>query len=262
MKRINEIFSDYKAVGNIDAAIVESVVLSKKSKTLEMKINSDKYIEISEFEYLNKFIRKRFALDDSIIAVKYSDGTEKKPIEDELENIVLSVADKYPALKAVMNSSEYEVAEHNINFNFKMPVSGFLKSMEYDKKIHKAIKNLYGTAYKINFVDNISSEEWMKLEENTRPNEILFIQNEAKAAPVYNTPQVTRAAVEVKPEVKAETDGKKGDPSLILGRNAKIKEHVIKITDITPDEGRIALEGEISNLESKELKSGKNTGFL
>ncbi|NMC61172.1 MAG: hypothetical protein GYA51_17590, partial [Candidatus Methanofastidiosa archaeon] len=69
MKRINEIFSDYEASGNINTAIVESVVLRKKSKRLEMEISSDKYIEIREFEGLNRFIRKRFALEDSIIAV-------------------------------------------------------------------------------------------------------------------------------------------------------------------------------------------------
>lgn len=32
MKRINEIFSDYEARGNINTAIVEGVVLSKKLK--------------------------------------------------------------------------------------------------------------------------------------------------------------------------------------------------------------------------------------
>ena len=61
----------------------------------------------------------------------------------------------------------------------------------------------------------------------------------------------------IKPEIKGETDGKKGDPSLILGRNATIKDKVIKITDITPDEGRIAIQGELSNIEAKELRSGK-----
>lgn len=32
MRRINEIFSDYEARGNINAAIVEGVVLSKRLK--------------------------------------------------------------------------------------------------------------------------------------------------------------------------------------------------------------------------------------
>jgi DNA polymerase III subunit alpha, Gram-positive type len=256
MKRLNEIFSDYRAEGNINTAVVEAVVLSKKTKTLEMKISSDKYIDVREFERLNKFIRQRFSLNDSKIAVKYADGTDKKPIEEELKNIVFLVADKYPALKAVLNNSEYEVANNAINFNFKDAVSAFLKAMDYDKKVHEAVKNLYGTAYKINFVDKVSREDLIKLREAEREKEKLLIQKEIKAA-ARSLPNVPREAAEKKPEVHGETDGKKGDPFLILGRNSKIKDTVIKITDITPDEGRIAIEGEISNIESKELKSGK-----
>ena len=140
MKRINEVFKDYQASGNINTAIVESVVLKKKTKTLEMKISSDKYIDVKEFEGLNKFIRRRFALNDSKVSVKYAEGTVRKPIKEELHNIMASLGDQYPALKAVLNSSEYEVNDNVISINFKVPVSRFLKSMNYDKKIYSAVK--------------------------------------------------------------------------------------------------------------------------
>jgi hypothetical protein len=258
MKKINEIFSDYTSDGNINTAVVEAVVLRKKTKTLEMKISSDKYIEIKEFEYLNKFIRKRFALEDSVITVNYADGTNKKPIEDEMKNIVFSIAHKYPALKAVLlNSCEYEVDNNNINFNFKIAVTEFLKTMDYDKKIQKAIKDLYGTDYKINFADKLSSKELARLKEDKHENEMLLIQKEISNISNNNAPKPSMEAAEKKQEVKAETDGKKGNSSLILGRSANIKEPIIKITDITPDEGKVAIEGEISNIDTKELKSGK-----
>ena len=130
---------------------------------------------------LNRFIRKRFALEDSIIAVKYADGTDKKPIEEELKNIVLLMADKYPVLKTVINNSEYEVDENTINFNFKIAVSSFLKTMNYDREIHNAIKTLYGTTYNINFVDDVSSEELI-LQEEAREKEMLAISKEIKAS--------------------------------------------------------------------------------
>jgi DNA polymerase III subunit alpha, Gram-positive type len=257
MKRINEIFSDYKASGNLNSAMVEGVVLSKKTKTLELKISSDKYIDIKEFDGLNRFIRERFALENSVIAVKYADGTKKKPLEKEMGTILMTLAAKYPALKAVLNNSDYEVVNNTINFNFRMVVSGFLKSMDYDKRVQEAIKNLYGSSYKINFVDNVSGDDLARLAEDNRDKEIENIQKEIRAAILNSTPKVQKEASDSKQDSKGEGDGKKGDPSLILGRNAKIKEPVIKITDITPDEGRIAIEGEISNMETRELKSGK-----
>ncbi|MDD3224980.1 MAG: DNA polymerase III subunit alpha [Clostridium sp.] len=262
MKRINEIFSDYEESGNINAAIVQSVVLKKKSKRLEMKISSDKYIEIKEFEQLNSFIKRRFALKDSEIAVDYADGTDKKPIEEEIKNIVLLMSDKHPVLKTVINNSECKVDENNINFNFKIQVSDFLKKLNYDRKFHRVIKNLYGSTYNINFIDDVSSEDLI-LQEEAREKEMLAISKEIKASMNSNPPKVTnekaynKAGYNRKEESYRETDSKKSDATLIFGRSSKIRENIIKITDITPDEGRISIKGEISNIETRELKSGK-----
>ncbi|AHF07095.1 DNA polymerase III subunit alpha [Desulfitobacterium metallireducens] len=259
MKRINEIFSDYDAGDNINTAIVKAVIVSEKSKTLEMKISSDKYIQIKEIKALNTFIRERLALNDSKIIVEYSEGTNKKPLEEELKNIVLLLADKYPILRAAINNCKYEIAEDNtITFNFNIAVSYLLKARGYDEIIREAIKNLYGIVCQINFVDKVSNEELKRLKEAAYEKEMLLIQKEVQTTLQSNTPpELPRDAIEKKQEIKAESDEKKGNPLLILGRNANIKEHIIKITDITPDEGKIALAGEISNIEVKELRSGK-----
>ncbi len=257
LKRIGEVFSDYKAEGNISSAIVQAAVLKKKSKILEIKINSDKYIDVKEIEGLKKFIRKRFSLNDSEVTVEYAEGTDKKPIEKELKDIVLSMSDKHPILKAVIKDTEFEVKNNIINFNFRIMVSDLLIAKGLDKKIGNAIKKLYGATYKINFVDNVSSEELKRLQEETREKDIQLAKEEAKAIPGNNAPSQPKEAPPVKQDKNTENDEKKENTPLILGRNDKIKEPVIKITDITPDEGRVAIMGEISNIEAKELKSGK-----
>jgi DNA polymerase-3 subunit alpha (Gram-positive type) len=257
MKKIKEIFGDYEAVGNLNYALVEGVVLSKKTKSLEMKIKSDKYIEVKELESLNDFIKKRFSLDDSKIIVSYSEETNKKPIQDELKNIVLMISDKFPALKAVLKDSEYEIAENTISFKFKAAVSEILKAKGYDKKIHEAVKKLYGTSYQVNFVDKVSQEEFIRQQEDALAKEMYDLQREAQFAPSLSAPTQVKKAPEFKQEAKAESSGKKTNPQLILGRNVSLKDPIVKIIDITPDEGRVAIEGEISNLEDKELRSGK-----
>ncbi|WP_459476271.1 DNA polymerase III subunit alpha [Clostridium saccharoperbutylacetonicum] len=258
MKRVNEAFSEYESRGNLNTAIIESVVLRKKTKILEMEISSDNYIELNEIESFNNFIKQRFSLNDSKIRVKYTDAANIKPIEEELENIICSLSNKYPALKSVVNNCEYEVKDKNINFNLKIPVSGFLKTMDYDKKINSVLKIMYGKQYDIKFIDTISGEEIAKMTEEKRANEMMYIKKEIKNTQSIASPppEVPKKIEEVKTDSKAEGDVKK-NTLLIMGRNANIKEPVIKINDITPDEGRIALEGEISNLEAKELRSGK-----
>lgn len=258
MRKINEIFSDYEARGNINTAILESAVLNKKTNTLEMKIRSDKYIEVREFDSLNRFMKERFTVENAHIKVKYEEGIHKKPIEEELESIFFTLEDNNPAIKAVLNDSNYHVEDNTIHFHFKMAVSGFLKGMGYDRKVQETIKNLYGASYKIDFVDKLSVEEVIRQQQAERDAELKLVERElavgVAAAPKAAAP---KPATEQTQAEGVKLEGKKTDSQLIVGRNAKIKENVIKITEITPDEGRVSLEGEISNLDSKELKSGK-----
>ncbi|MDD2494022.1 MAG: DNA polymerase III subunit alpha [Tissierellia bacterium] len=252
MKKINEVFSDFKSGGNINYATVEGIVLCKKTKSLEMKLQADKYIEVKEIERFSSYIKNRFSLDDSKIIVSYEDGISKKPIEDELNNIIILMKNKYPALKAAISKCEYEIIDKAINFKFKTSISNILKTMGYDKKIHDAIKKLYDNSYHINFCDDNNCEDYMKMHEDVIKKEI----EENIKAPLDEV-SITAQNIEEKSfEVKCENKVKK-DPLLIFGRSANIKDIVIKIIDITPDEGRVALEGEISNVESKELRSGK-----
>lgn len=258
MKRINEVFCDCDAGENINIAFVEGVVISKKTKTLELKIKSDKYIDINEIKCLNDFIKNRFALNDSKIVINYIGGANKRPIEDELSNIIHMLSEKYPALKSILRSSEYEIQEYKINFKFRMAVSEFLIAKGYDKIIRDAINKIYSEDYQINFTDKISSHEFMKQHEDELAKEIQIIQNDMKFSPKTNTSRqnITKLYKETA-LTNDKTNDKTKDPMLILGRSANIKDTIIKIIDITPDEGRIAIEGEISNIESRELRSGK-----
>jgi len=74
---------------------------------------------------------------------------------------------------------DFEIAQnHSIKFTFKTAVSYLLKARGYDKKIQETIKNLYDATYQINFVDNVSSEELIRLQEDTQEREILHLQKE------------------------------------------------------------------------------------
>ena len=50
MKKIGEVFSDFNGKSIINHAEVENVTLRKRSKTLELKITSSEYIEVTEIE--------------------------------------------------------------------------------------------------------------------------------------------------------------------------------------------------------------------
>ena len=257
MKRICEVFSDYKVGKNIGDAIVEKTVLKRKSKVLVMNISSDKYIDVEEIKELNKFIIKRFILKDSIINVRYTDEVRQKPIEEEIKNIVLTITEKHPVLKAAASDCDYEISENVIKLKFNAVVSHLFRDLHYDKEIQEAIKSLYEKTYNISFIDKVTKEEQIKINYDNEKNKIIDIKKKIKAKPLESRKNTSNVNTknEIKEEVKR--DKKKDNGLLILGRSANIKESVIKITDITPYEETISIAGEISNIDTRELRSGK-----
>ena len=258
MKRINEVFSDFNTGSNISTALVESAVLKKKSKTLELAISSDRYIEIQEIEELNNFIKRRFYLEHSKIAVNYTEEVKMKPIEEEIKNIISYVSNKHPFLRVAVNNCDYEISGNTITLKFRVPVSTMFRDLKYDREIREGIKSFYGKSYNIKFVDNVDADELIRLQVEEEKKRMSMIRNEIRSTgpsiPKDTTPTVPSEGDKGKNDKKS---GKMNNPFLILGRNSNIKESLIRISDASPEEGRVALYGEISNMETKELRSGK-----
>ena len=258
MKRINEVFSDFNTGSNISTALVESAVLKKKSKTLELAISSDRYIEIQEIEELNNFIKRRFYLEHSKIAVNYTEEVKMKPIEEEIKNIISYVSNKHPFLRVAVNNCDYEISGNTITLKFRVPVSTMFRDLKYDREIREGIKSFYGKSYNIKFVDNVDADELIRLQVEEEKKRMSMIRNEIRSTgpsiPKDTTPTVPSEGDKGKDDKKS---GKMNNPFLILGRNSNIKESLIRISDASPEEGRVALYGEISNMETKELRSGK-----
>ena len=188
MKRVQEIFRNFEAGVSLNTAIVKAVVLKEKSKTLEMKISSDNYIEVSDLESLNQFIREQLTLEDSEIIVEYSEGTPKKPIEEELKKIINLLARKHPLLKSALNNCDFDITDQSIQLTFKIAVSYLLKGKGYDKIIQEAIKNLYGAHYTVHFADKVNPEDLVRLQEATQEKELQLIQKERLAVPAAPPP--------------------------------------------------------------------------
>ena len=258
MKRINEVFSDFNAGSNISTALVESAVLKKKSKTLELAISSDRYIEIQEIEELNNFIKRRFYLEHSKIAINYTEEVKMKPIEEEIKNIISYVSNKHPFLRVAVNNCDYEISGNTITLKFRVPVSTMFRDLKYDREIREGIKSFYGKSYNIKFVDNVDADELIRLQVEEEKKRMSMIRSEIRSTgpsiPKDTTPTVPSEGDKGKDDKKS---GKMNNPFLILGRNSNIKESLIRISDASPEEGRVALYGELSNMETKELRSGK-----
>ena len=269
IKSVKEVFTDYESQSNILKAKIKQLNLIKKQNKLEMTVESDEYIEIKELWFIEKFIKNRFQLSGVTIILNYIQGAEIKKIEDEWENITCYMARKYPVTKSMLVKSTVEMNENNLKILLPIKGADFLRAKSFDKELGRLIKNLYGQDYKIELIENISEEELKVAKERMERAEKLAVERtmehwaeeqidgqdvvdnkkkkQTSEAQKNNIPQKTPEYIHIEEE----------ETPLIYGRNINIKEKLIKVNELTPDEGRVAISGEVINTETRELRSGK-----
>ena len=272
-KKVGEIFSDYKTNSNIKYAEVTVLNVVKKTNTLQVGLYFDEYIEIKEIWYFEKFLKERFQFSHIDIKINYHDKVERKPIDTEWKNIIAYMAHKYPLTKPMLLlKSNIEVGEKEIIVKMHIKGADFLKAKKTDVELSNVLKNLFGKQYKIELIEDISKEEINAIKENLKKEEEQIIEKiekenkqyrEEKEAqiPEYNDvdympPTDMEGYIpeeNIVPELEQETEVKE----YIMGKPSKAKEKLIKIKDITADNGRITLEGRVVLVDVRETRSGK-----
>lgn len=275
-KKIGEIFSDYNTNSNIKYAQVKGLNVIKKTKTLQVLVYFDEYIEIKEIWFFEKFLRERFQFRDIDIKIDYHENVEKKEIKDEWKNIIAYMAHKYPLAKPMLLlKSDIEVTEKEINIYMHIKGADFLKAKGADIELQKLIKNIFGKEYVIDISEKISEEDIKQIKERIEKEEAKLIanieefrQNAIVQQVGEQVPEYNDVDYALPTDLEGYIPGIPNDAEIpvisdeqikeyILGKPSKAKENNIKIKDITANDGRVTLEGRIVTADVKETKSGK-----
>lgn len=164
---------------------------------------------------------------------------------------------KHPFLRGAIKTCEYEIKDRNINLIFKLEISHILFDLKIHKEIEDFVQSIYGIKYKVNFIDDVDEQALIEAKYLEDKKELDSINRNFKEN-LQDKVSINEKLIKAKDiSTEGNDSKKKKDPLLILGRSSNFKEPIIKISDITPYEGTVALCGEISNIESKELRSGK-----
>lgn len=268
IKKVGEIFSDYKTNSNIKYAEVVALNVVKKTNTLEVIINHDEYIEIKEIWFFEKFLKERFQFSAIDIKINYHEAVEKKSIKDEWKNIIAYMAHKYPLTKPMLLLKS-ELEESNNEILVKMHIKGadFLRAKKTDKELAKVLKNLFGVDYKIILTEEVSKEdiEAIKEKHKKEEEEILASIEEARKEqeipeyedPDYQMPQDTEGYIPGQEETINIPEEVAGPQEYIMGKPSKAKEKRVSIRDITANDGRVTLEGRVTTSDVRETRTGK-----
>ena len=138
----------------------------------------------------------------------------------------------------------------------------------FDKTLEGILKSLYGKTYKVKYKEDINKEEIQKIEQKSKMTEKYEIEKaiseaqsimEEKEEITENTKEnVNEGTMPIPEETQIPQEELQEEKTpVILGRNGNIKDTLVSVSDISIDSGKVALEGEILNTDSRELKSGK-----
>ena len=277
IKKVGEIFSDYKTKTNIQYANIKALNVIKKTNTLQVEMEFDEYIEIKEIWYFEKFLKERFRFEQVDIKIHYHESVKPKPIQEEWKNIIAYMAHKHPLTRPMLLlKSDIEIQENTILVKMHIRGAEFLKARKTDKELEKMLQNLYGIPYHVELKEVVSNKELKEIEERIQKeqNKIISdieekqkqeqIQKEQHQEvpdfqdPDYQMPQEIEGYIpeegEIQgyPEIEQETV-----EQYIMGKPSKAKEKKMKIKDISANDGRVTLEGRIVTKEIRETKSGK-----
>ena len=275
LKKIKEIFSDYKNNSQMQECYISKIGINKKTNKLTIILNTDKFVQIKDMWDFEKYLMERFQIRDIEMIFNYEDGTKIPEVKDEWKNIICYMAHKHPLMKPILlMKSIIEIENNNINVKMHIKGADFLRTRKTDKQVEITIKNLLGKEYKINLEEQISKEELTRQEENNRLLEEQLIRNrieemkrheEEKANAKIQEPPDYYVPLPSDSDIPPEELGEMVPPQVlennnidyIIGKPSKAKENHVKIKDINANSGKVTIEGRIVELDSRDTKSGK-----
>ena len=280
LKKIKEIFSDYKNNSQMQECYISKIGINKKTNKLTIILNTDKFVQIKDMWDFEKYLMERFQIKDIEMIFNYEDGTKIPEVKDEWKNIICYMAHKHPLMKPILlMKSTIEIENNNINVKMHIKGADFLRTRKTDKQVEITIKNLIGKEYKINLEEQISKEELTRQEENNRLLEEQLIRNrieemkrheEEKANAKIQEPPDYYVPLPSDGDIPPEELGEMVPPQVlennnidyIIGKPSKAKENHVKIKDINANSGKVTIEGRIVELDSRDTKSGKKMIIL
>ena len=276
LKKIKDIFSDYKNNSQIQDCYICKIEINKKLNKLTIILKSEQFVQIKDMWDFEKYLVERFKIRDIEMIFTYNENTKIPEVQNEWKNIICYMAHKHPLMKPILlMKSTIEVEDNNINVKMHIKGADFLKSRKTDKQVEITIKNLLGKEYKVNLEEQISKEELKRQEENNRLLEEKLIRdrieemkryeeesrNNIQEPPEYYAPlpsdsDIPQEELGEMPQIPNEIP-ENNNIDYIIGKPSKAKENYVKIKDINANSGKVTIEGRIAELDSRDTKSGK-----
>lgn len=232
--------------------IIKRVLINTKSRTLNLFLKSNNIVPNEIISKIKQILLGKFeGLEDVICSIDYKDiidNDENSLINTYMDNILELIKQAIPSslgwLDTITWSFKDKVLDISVGSELGLVA---LHNKIMDKQIEGLIKKELhiDIRVKFNYIESnhLSEEEHYKIKEfeENKMLEDLNLEQESNEKTINTN--------------KNKTTNKKGNGNIIYGN--KIDKDIVKISSINIDSGSVTIEGEIFDIECREIKGDR-----
>jgi DNA polymerase-3 subunit alpha (Gram-positive type) len=250
-KRFIEVFSevafDATVSDHFRGVKVLNLEIHKKARKLVIKASADRLIPVQVAEQAEQALSEAFSMSVEIRVRFVMDAPLSEMISQYRDSIQYVVNSRIALSRGILNGCEWRLEGERLGIELSTKGRDILKSQGCDKLIEEIVENSFGKKITVDFHDRELDEEFKE-----KYNE--FKENEQARIRTILTAEEATQTVKQRKRRKADTD----DPEvldIILGKN--FTDSWMKMCDVTQDSGRVAICGEVLQVEFREVRGNQ-----
>ena len=293
---IHDIFMDFDKDTNISKCGIKCINIYKKQNKMIISLVAYELIKINDLIIFETYLKDKFNLNSVDIKIenleiidnkKQKRIIENQVIEKNWKDIIIYLGYRHPVTKILLNSSRIIINNNEFNIVLSMQGAKILEARNFNRTLEEFLKNVYERDFKVNITEDIDLEAVKKCAAHNQAIKDKIVEDALKAAKENNKDKDKKAIVsnnenkksnikdksyyaskakeskELKEE-KEELGPQDEHSPWIIPHRPSNKEIVIKdkktnVIDIDLEIDKIYINGEILNIETRELKKMPKT---
>ncbi len=231
--------------------MVKNIIIHKKQKNLELHLISEEILERSLLQQLQQeLLRQLPGVENVEIAPFFHVKerlSEKEVIEMCWKHIVYEISSQSPVCKGIMKEAFWELEEKRLLIRVKNNTAYYMYKKGMTEKVQKWLKNQTDMDFSVLFKDiRLSQEEREKISQRQTSKEKQLMEE-------LNSRQMEMEQARSAEETEAVSESvSKG---ILFGK--EFSGTVSKIYDTKIEGEKVIIEGNIFNIETREIKGEK-----
>jgi len=225
---------------------VQEINFYKKSKKMEVKIISDRLIPAQTIAEIEERFAGYFCLDCVDIRIKYKIDEEfEELLYSYWDDVVFCVGRKLATSRGLLSGCDWSLLGNKLTVHLKTKGANILNAQRCGEYIEDIIEDFFSKKVRVEFIDCVIDENYNnKYVEEKKAQEEKILKN-----------VIYMAGNSEKRKKKSQESEKESENNVILGKD--FKDEILKMKDVNQDSGKIAIKGEILNVDSREIRGEK-----